>query len=258
MTGVNLRILGSAGSYPAPARACSSYLLQGGGSRVLLDCGSGSLANLQRFHRVDELSAVVVSHRHIDHMADLVSLYHILRFRPDGPGHITVYAPPSVIQLMDVLVPDEPMLREVCDFQPVRAGDRCQIGVFDVSFHHTYHPVDTVATRLETSGVVVAYSGDSGPGPELLVCARDADLFLCESTWVSGRGARPKDLHLTAAEAGRLAAEAGARELLVTHVAHPAEPDTAAAEASMTFGRRVRAAHDLEEFTIGTFHDRAT
>ena len=50
---MKLTILGCYGPYPSPQGACSSYLVEGGGVRILLDMGNGSLANLERLTEID-------------------------------------------------------------------------------------------------------------------------------------------------------------------------------------------------------------
>ena len=64
---------------------------------------------------------------------------------------------------------------------------------------------------------MLAYSGDSGVCPGLDDTARDADLFLCEASFMEG-APNPPDLHLTGAEAGSTAARVGARRLVLTHI----------------------------------------
>ena len=63
---MRLTVLGCAGSHPGPGRACSSYLVEEDGYRLLLDCGNGSLANLLQVRGVRDLDAIVLSHRHPD------------------------------------------------------------------------------------------------------------------------------------------------------------------------------------------------
>ena len=77
-----LTILGNNGPFPAPGGACSGYLLESdsGETKLLLDAGTGSLARLQEALRVEELTAVVVSHLHFDHMSDLLPMQYALQF----------------------------------------------------------------------------------------------------------------------------------------------------------------------------------
>ncbi|NIP81592.1 MAG: hypothetical protein GWM90_21205, partial [Gemmatimonadetes bacterium] len=61
---------------------------------------------------------------------------------------------------------------------------------------------------------MLALSGDTGVCDGVVAAARDADLFVCEASFPEGRGRRG---HLVPSEAGMLAAQAGARRLLLSH-----------------------------------------
>ena len=92
------------------------------------------------------------------------------------------------------------------------------------------HPVTAYALRVEAGGRTLAYSGDSGVCPGLDDTARDADVFLCEASFLEG-APNPPDLHLTGAEAGRTAAGAGAHRLLLTHIPPWHDPQVVLGEA---------------------------
>jgi ribonuclease BN (tRNA processing enzyme) len=79
------------------------------------------------------------------------------------------------------------------------------------------HPVETFGYRLEHGGRSVAYSGDTGESEALIGLAREADLLLCEASLLDSPDL-PADLHLTARQAARHAAQAGAGQLVLTHL----------------------------------------
>ena len=64
-------VLGCFGPYPPAGGTCSGYLLEKDGSFVLLDCGNGVLSKLQHFIKLKDLSAVILSHLHSDHVSDI-------------------------------------------------------------------------------------------------------------------------------------------------------------------------------------------
>lgn len=242
---LSLTVLGSAGTHPGPGRACSSYLVEADGYRVLLDCGNGSLANLQQRVDVAAVDAVVVSHLHPDHFADLYGLYYARRFHPDGPQPVRVCAPAGAEHLIGQLVGDGGTFGEICRFETAAAGDTLELGPLRATFFAADHPVETLATRLEGDDTVVAYSGDSGPTGTLAECARDADLFVCDATWLDRAGPYPAGVHMTGLQAGRTAAEARARRLLVSHVLPTNDPVEIAAEAARSYDGETLAAQDL-------------
>src|SRR4029077_6322872 len=68
-----LHVLGCAPASGNPGEACSGYLVSAGGSRILLDCGPGVLSSLLA-RDAAPLDAIVLSHLHYDHVADLIPL----------------------------------------------------------------------------------------------------------------------------------------------------------------------------------------
>ena len=249
---MELTVTGCSGSHPGPGRACSGYLLQHNGTRILLDAGNGSTANLQRLVALDDLDAVVVSHRHVDHCVDLVGVFYALRFDPGFQRRLPLYAAPEVYDTLTGLLSQDASqtFDDVFAHHEVRGGDRVEIGGVALSFFDSIHPPPTVSVRFEADGRTLTYSADSAGGDELAEAARDADLFLCEATWQGDASQFPADLHLTAAEAGRVAGRAGARHLVLTHVAGSLDPTVSVAQARETFAGDVEAALDLRSWVI--------
>lgn len=248
---MSLTVLGSAGTHPANGRACSSYLVEAQGYRLLLDCGNGSLANLTQRIDVADLDAVIISHLHPDHFVDLYGLHYALRFHPSGPLSVPVYAPAGARSVLTSVLGDsgESFLRH-CELHTAVAGTRLELGPLDVSLFEAHHVVETLAARVHAGGRTVAFSGDSAPTPQVVACARDADLFLCDSSWLEADGPHPDGVHMTGAQAGEQAAQAGARTLLVTHVFPTNDPEEVAAEARTRYDGTVIAVADLEEYPL--------
>ncbi|MFP4312029.1 MAG: MBL fold metallo-hydrolase, partial [Nitriliruptoraceae bacterium] len=157
---VTLTVLGSAGSHTGAGRVCSGYLVEAPGVVLLLDAGNGSTANLQRTHRLGDLDAIVISHRHIDHCIDLVGCYYNLRFDPTFSGRLPLYAAAEVHELLTGLLSnDAPMsFDDLFAHQVVGHGDELTIGTAHLRFARSIHPVPTVSTRIEVEGVTVVYS----------------------------------------------------------------------------------------------------
>ena len=247
---MRVTVLGCAGSHVGPQRMCSSYLVEDDGYRLLLDCGNGSLSNLQQRLELSRIDAVLLSHLHIDHFADLYSLYYALRFHRDGPRTIEVHAPRGSQDFIGQLLGDDEQFAHTCRFSDAAAGDRLSLGPLDVTLFAGLHPVESLATRVSAGGRVLAYSGDSAPTPALVDCARDADVFLCDSTWLERQRPLPPDIHCTGAEAGDMAAQAGVARLVVTHVFPATDPAEVAAEAAGVYDGEVLAAADLMEVVL--------
>jgi ribonuclease BN (tRNA processing enzyme) len=248
----DLTVLGSAGSHTGPGRACSGYLLRSDGTQLLVDCGNGSSANLQQITRPDELDAILITHRHVDHCVDLIGMYYALRFHPDGPRDIDLYAAPEVVDVLTGLLSQDSRLgfREVFNVHEVTAGDVLDVGPMHVELIHAVHPVPTVSASISTEGRRVVYSSDTAGSDELVEFARECDLFLCEATWQGDTRGYPPDMHLTARDAGRLARRAEVRRLVLTHILGSLDRSISLEQAAETFRGDVTLAEDLRSWVL--------
>ncbi|MFA9431776.1 MBL fold metallo-hydrolase [Egicoccus sp. AB-alg2] len=250
--GLELTVLGCAGSHTGPGRACSGYLVTADDTRLLVDCGNGSTANLQRFARFDQLDAVLVTHRHVDHCIDLIGMYYGLRFHREGARRIDLYAAAEVVDTLTGLLSSDSALgfHEVFDVHEVAGGDHVEVGPLQLSFADSVHPVPTVSVAVQHGGRRLVYSADSAGGPALVDLARGADLFLCEATWQGDPGDHPPDMHLTARGAAEVADRAEVRRLVLTHVLGSLDPHRSVEEAARVTGIPVEAAMDLRTWAL--------
>jgi ribonuclease Z len=121
------------------------------------------------------------------------------------------------------------------------------------------------AGRLRMAGRWVAVDDVSEPRPgqsfafvmdtrrcsAAVELARSADLLVCESTYLSREAALAEAYgHLTAAQAGGIAAEAGARQLVLTHFSQRHGDETAFAEEARAVFPAAWAARDLDRIPI--------
>jgi ribonuclease BN (tRNA processing enzyme) len=215
---MRLTVLGCAGSFPGPDSACSAYLVEAEGFRLLIDFGPGSLSALQRYAGMHTIDAILISHLHCDHMLDTCSYVVVRRYAPDGPyPPIPVYAPTGAPERIAAAYSQEDgPVDDVYTFYGLQPGS-FPIGPFTVTVDRVNHPVETYGVRLEHGGRVLAYSSDTAPCDALLRLAQGADLFLCEASYLDGAD-NPPDLHLTGREAGEAATKAGVGRLLLTHL----------------------------------------
>lgn len=252
MSGLQLTVLGSAGSHTGVGRACSGYLVEADGTRILLDAGNGSTANLQRFVAVRDLDAVVISHRHVDHCIDLVGCYYNLRFDPSVTERLPLYAAAEVHEALTAQLSRDSAhtFDEVFAHEQVGPGDHRTIGPMTVRFAHSVHSVPAVSVRVEVAGRTLVYSGDSAGGVDLVEVARDADLLLCEASWTGDIADLPAGIHLTATQAGEVAQAAGVGRLVLTHLTGGVDRARARREAAAAFDGPVHLAEDLDTYAI--------
>jgi ribonuclease BN (tRNA processing enzyme) len=215
---MRLTVLGCAGSFPGPESACSAYLVEAEGFRLLVDFGPGSLSALQRYAGLYAIDAILLTHLHPDHMLDACSYVVVRRYAPGGPlASIPVYAPAGAPErIATAYSADEGPVDDVYTFYGLRPGT-FPVGPFTVTVDQVNHPVETYGVRLEHDGRVLCYSSDTAPSEALVRLAQDADVFLCEASYLDG-GDNPPGLHLTGREAGEAATKSGVGRLLLTHL----------------------------------------
>ena len=234
---LRMTVIGCSGSYPGPQSSASCYLLEaeheGRTWRVLLDLGNGALGVLQRYVDARTIDAVFLSHLHADHCLDLCGYYVMRKYHPEGAlPRIPVWGPADTARRMAKAydLDEDPGMSEEFDFLAYD-NTAVTIGPFHVTAREVVHPVTAFALRIEVGGRVLAYSGDTGVCHGLDDTARDADVLVCEASFMEGVE-NPPDLHLTGAEAGRTAARAKAGRLVLTHIPPWHEPVKVLAEAT--------------------------
>jgi ribonuclease BN (tRNA processing enzyme) len=162
---------------------------------------------------------VCLSHLHADHCLDLCGYWVAQTYGPDGPApRIPVYGPAGTAQRMAQAygLDEHRGMTEAFDFGTLEPGTR-EIGPFHVTLAHMNHPVETFGFRIEADGRVLTYSADTGQSAALVDLARGADLMLCEASFTGGPDL-PEGLHLTARQAAEHGAQAGAGQLILTHL----------------------------------------
>jgi ribonuclease BN (tRNA processing enzyme) len=236
---MRLTVLGGCGVWPAAGQACGGYLVEHDGFRLLVDPGYAVVPRL--LERVDapEVDAVLVSHGHADHCADLHPLLRarVMREAPAPP--LAVHALPGAVDrvlALDTTVQEAHAVREFA------AGDRFEVGPFQVDTWALPHFLPDAGLRLAAGGRVLAYTGDSGPSPALVDLARGADLFLAEATFPEEVPADSAAYLSSARQAGEVAARAGAGRLLLTHLQPGADRAAAEAAARRGYGGEVAVA----------------
>jgi len=215
---VRLTVLGCAGSFPGPESACSAYLVEAEGFRLMVDFGTGSLSALQRYASLKSIDAVLLTHMHCDHMFDACSYVVVRRYAPDGPYEpLPLYGPSNARERMIATYgEDEGPLDDVYTFHTLKPGT-FEIGPLSVTVDRVEHPVETYGVRIEHDGRAIAYSADTAPCDSLIRLAAGADVFLCEASFLDHED-NPPALHMTGRDAGEAAAKAGVRQLLLTHL----------------------------------------
>lgn len=211
---MRLTVLGGCGAWPAAGQACSGYLIEHDGYRVLIDPGYATLPRLLESTAAEDVDAVLVTHGHPDHCADLNPLLRARALGDRPPAALPVYAPPGALDA--VLALDKArMLAGSFTLREVAAGE---VGPFRLEVWSLPHHVPNAGLRLSAGGRTIAYTGDTGPSPDLVELARAADVLIAEATYAEVVPEEDAPYLSTARQAGVTAARAGVDHLLLTHL----------------------------------------
>lgn len=212
---MRLTVLGNNGPYPSAGGACSGYLVEDGDIKLLLDCGSGVLGNLQKFTRFDELDAILLSHLHSDHMSDMMVLRYAVQIkmnRGELKAPLKVYAPSEPAEEYGRL-----SIPGIFNLKPLDESTGLEFGKLKLKFGRMKHPVTSYGMCIENGLKKFVYSGDTSWNDNLVGFAAKADMLLIDAGLLSRDKRSDNVPHLTAAECGTVARTAGVKRLMLTH-----------------------------------------
>lgn len=251
---MELIVIGSGTGVPSLRRGSPCLAVRAAGRLLILDLGAGSLRSMLRwgldFNQIDLLA---LSHCHPDHVGDLVPFLFATRYalgytrqtpfrvlaaqgfagfleRLRGAYGQWVEPPAGLMQLQEL---------------SAAGPDSVQWEGLTIKTAPTNHIDGSLAFRLEAESRSLVYSGDTDESDSLVALARGADLLVLEA-------ANPTKIpgHLTPGEAGRLAARAGVRGLLLTHFYPPCDEVDVAFLAAKEFDGDILRAEDGLQITV--------
>ena len=263
---VKFTILGKSPAWQDEGGACSSYLVEHEETAVVVDCGNGAFGKLRQFCDYVKVDAVVLSHLHADHYFDLVpfsfALTHAPRQQPvpvppwpgtKEPARPKLHAPPGgheTFGKMGELLAFEGLIENAFDVHEYDPDQPLPVGELSFDFRLVPHFIEAYAINITAPGCGrVTYGADCRPGPELIEVARGTDLLIAEATVPRPErdGVRG---HMTPAEAGAHARQAGAKQLVLTHISDEIDPDWAVAEAQREYEGPVTIAREGDVYEL--------
>ena len=246
-------VLGAGTAVPAPRHSPAGLFIDAAGERLLLDAGAGTL---QRLHQAGvpfaELDRIFLTHYHIDHCLDLVSILFALRLpQIHRRKTLTVYGPRGLKRLYRRLNAAfnrwiSPrgfplVLKEVRETTLTFKGYTVQARPMN------HGDAGAVGYRVAAGGRSVAYSGDTDVCEGVVELGRQAHLLILECSVPDERKVAG---HLTPSECGRIASAAGCRHLVLTHFYPVFRGYDIRARVRRSFRGRVTLAEDFASFRV--------
>ena len=207
--------LGTNGWYDTDTGNTICTLIRTADVDIILDAGNG-FYKISRYIPPDSPKPVYLflSHFHLDHIVGL----HILN-KFEFPGGLTICGPEGTRKILGILINQPftaslsqlPFVVRICELP----HERMELP-FTVVTKPLVHASLTLGYRIEIDGHVVAYCPDTGYCTNAVDLARSADILIAECAYKSGQSCESWP-HLNPEAAARIAREAGARKLVLTH-----------------------------------------
>jgi ribonuclease BN (tRNA processing enzyme) len=251
---LRLTVLGCATPYPYVDNPCSGYLVSNGDTHVWVDAGSGTLAQLQRQIRLDELDAIWISHLHADHSADLLTAYYGALYADIHlAAPIPLYGPPGIADRLAHFLTNTSTrspIESAFAIEELHDGHGVRVGALTLTSRAVAHGIPAFALRVEAANRSLVYSGDTAPCPGLTSLAEGCDVLLCEAESAQAPS-EGEQVHHTPEDTGDTACAARAGRLIVTHVGRFLTPQQAVARASTRFDGPIDYAAPGATFSVG-------
>lgn len=276
---VSLQVLGSGGPELDDGRSSSAYLIWiNEKARVLIDAGSGSSVQFGASGaQFETLNAILLSHLHTDHAADLPSFIKggyftdrdtdLLVIGPDGNDVM-----PSTEDYIASLLGKEGAFRYLSSYT-VKGKDDYAIlpksvnnAFLETPFDHkidnevsieaiavNHGPIPALAWKVNAKGCELVFSGDTNDEEgHLAKFAKNADLLVLHNAIDDSAPQAAKNLHMTPTQLIDIAKRSEAKRIVLSHFMQRSEPGIDALTEAMTViaPGRVYAAQDLMNITL--------
>ncbi|MCK5660121.1 MAG: MBL fold metallo-hydrolase [Methanosarcinales archaeon] len=211
----NITLLGTGVAIPQKERVQSGILLYDTDNPILLDCGAGILQRLTEAgcdHTI--IDNVVLSHLHLDHVADVLPL--IKANWLCDKNHISIFGPAGTEKWMTALLEIYPYLHDVnIDITELNPYDTFTVNDMQIECIPTIHSMPSLGYKVHADSVFL-YSGDTEPVRSIIDASSDCRLLIHECSFpdsVSG-----VTNHTTPTPLGNMLKNSELDELVLTHL----------------------------------------
>jgi len=235
---MKLEFLGTNGWFTSKTGNTPCIAVHAGGRLIVFDAGSGfsKIKEACEFSGVKRID-VFLSHLHIDHVEGL----HTLARLPKGVVAI-IYAPRRYLQKLFLFL-NHPFTAppEICNAKIRLLSFEASASKlpYKISSLPLVHADPCFGYRLEIEGKTIAYCTDTGPCENFLALAKNADILITECSLLPGTKISERWPHLNPETAARLAKDAGAKKLVLSHFDASNYPNIAMRNKALAAARRI-------------------
>ena len=205
---MKLTVLGKYGPYPTKNGNTSGYLLQSATQNALIDVGAGTVSKLKNYIEVKDVSFIILSHLHFDHISDIGVLSYALSF--SGKDKVNLYLPKTDCDAYDLICKiKEFNVIEIIEDKVYKEGD------LTFSFYKTKHPINSFGVKINDSNKTFGYTGDTGYFDGLENLSKGCDLLVADGAFLDGEHTKEKP-HMSISQAVSL--QKFAKKVIVSHI----------------------------------------
>jgi ribonuclease BN (tRNA processing enzyme) len=223
---MKITVLGPWGAYPKAGEATAGYLLEHEEEKILIDCGSGVLAQLQKYIKLSEITAVIISHTHFDHIADLGCLQYACLIDTDL-GLRTSILP---IYIADESNKSKYKAMNGTEIRSISVEEALSVQELQFSFFKTFHEAYCLAVKIQVGSKTLVYTADTFYDESVVQFCANADLVIAETSFYKSFPDAKKYGHMNSTDVGMLAMKANIGKVYLTHLPHFGELDSLAQE----------------------------
>lgn len=229
---MEIKVLGTVSPWPKDNMNCPGFLITDVNKRIMLDCGNGSTSLLDKYKELRDLT-VIISHYHPDHYGDIFVLgnatyvQHKLGYLDK---RVKILLPIEIEEIKENSkgkttygenIEDYNFIKNTkhehyFEFDTFTQKTNFKIGTISITFYKTIHALNAHAIKLESEEGTLVYSSDTDYDEGLTKFAKNADIFICEASFLKGQE-KGMSHHLYAHEAGTLARLANVKDLYLYH-----------------------------------------
>jgi ribonuclease BN (tRNA processing enzyme) len=212
---MKITVLGQWGAYPEAGEATAGYLIEHKDEKILIDCGSGVLAQLQRYIKLTDLTSVVISHTHHDHVADLGCLQYACLIDMD------LGMRSEVLPIYIANESNENKYKAMMGTDIRNISTEASLNIDDLSFtfFKTFHEAYCLAMKIQFQDKTMIYTADTFFDESLIHFCLNADVLIAETSFYKDSDAK-KYGHMNSTDVGTLADKANAGKVILTHLPH--------------------------------------
>lgn len=237
---MKVTVIGQWGGFPAPNGATSSYMIEKDGFTLVVDMGSGALSKLQNYKHVNDIDAVILSHYHHDHVADIGVLQYARLVQYYVTNHKTVL---PIYGHMENEAAFKSLTHDQTEGRSYDPSGEVTIGPFTITFLRTKHPVPCFGMRITDGEEVIVYTADTAYQNEWIEFAAHADLLITDCNFYEAQDGTDAG-HMNSKEGAIIASKANVGELILSHLPQYGDNEQLVTEAKNYYDGNIQLAYE--------------